>query len=265
MSDLSEKLTLALRSGDREAWNLVVRSETTRLHGIAWAISRDSGLAEDAVQETFLRLVEGRVRRVRAGAARALLASMTARAAIDALRRREARRKREEAHGMGRSQEDTVPGPEKAVLDAELARSIDEALALLDPLTRAAVWLHVVEGHGVRDVARTFEMARSTAADRIRAGLSRLEETLRRRGLASVLTLGWAALLGKSAIETHSPELVDRLRALGDRLQPGMPAGHRAWTGRSALPRAAALAGAILTAGGVTLFVLHAPETTPPP
>ena len=161
---------------------------------------------------------------------------------------------------MAQSQEDTAPAPEKAMLDAELAWSIDDALALLDPLTRAAVWLHVVEGHGVRDVARTIEMARSTTADRIRAGLGRVEEILRRRGLASVLTLGWAALLGKTALEAPSPELVDRLRALGDRLEPGMPAGQRAWARTSALPRAAALAGAILVASGIAFLVFRAPR-----
>jgi len=74
--------------GDRLALAELVRAETPRLHGIAWRITGDATLAEDVVQETFLRIIKRRPRVRRKGAAAAWLSRVAAHAAIDLMRRR---------------------------------------------------------------------------------------------------------------------------------------------------------------------------------
>ena len=47
--------------------------------------------------------------------------------------------------------------PRQMALPQDLDRPVAEALASLSPETRAALWLHVVEGEGVRAVAASLD------------------------------------------------------------------------------------------------------------
>ncbi|MDA1280172.1 MAG: RNA polymerase sigma factor [Chloroflexi bacterium] len=43
------------KEGNRDEFNAIVDTFNQRLYRIAWLITRDHGLAEDAIQETFVR------------------------------------------------------------------------------------------------------------------------------------------------------------------------------------------------------------------
>jgi RNA polymerase sigma-70 factor (ECF subfamily) len=59
MSELAEDLR-RFKDGDREAFEHLYRAQSQRLLTIALRVLGDRALAEDAVQETFLRIVEER-------------------------------------------------------------------------------------------------------------------------------------------------------------------------------------------------------------
>jgi len=89
--------------------------------------------------------------------------------------------------------------PDGSALTAELKQQMDEGLALLDAETRAALWLHIVEGEGIRAVAASLAVPRSTVADRIAAGVRRLREFLQGRGFALPVGVALAALLREAS------------------------------------------------------------------
>jgi len=56
VSDLLKRV----QSGDRRAFDSLVEEESRYLRCIAFRITRDRGLAEDVVQDVFVRVFEGR-------------------------------------------------------------------------------------------------------------------------------------------------------------------------------------------------------------
>ena len=82
--------------GDRKTFAALVHSQGPRLYAIAVRITRDPALAEDVVQDCFLRVLGGNRSIRKVTAVEAWLAQVAARRAIDLLRSREAGRRREE-------------------------------------------------------------------------------------------------------------------------------------------------------------------------
>jgi RNA polymerase sigma-70 factor (ECF subfamily) len=190
----ADALLAATYRGDTGAFESLVRSQAGRLHRLAARVTGDEILADDVVQETFLRVlrVPPAARPTRRAAA--WLARVTVRVALNALESERARRRREERYATERSREmkDGTPASQAAP-GGDLDRRVAEALASLAPLTRAALWLHVVEGEGVREVAACLESSRSAVSRRIRAGLESLRARL---GTSGAALTGVAALRG---------------------------------------------------------------------
>jgi RNA polymerase sigma-70 factor (ECF subfamily) len=185
-TDIARCLDRALR-GDRAAIEELVRAETPRLHGIAWRIVGDTALAEDVVQEVFVRILERRSPVRRGGAASAWLARVTAHAAIDLSRRRTARRRREEVHAMAEAKQ----GEEArdAVADAEIGVLVAEGLDTLPVDVRAAIWLTVVEGDSLRRAGDAIGLPPTTIHRRVHEGLETLRQFLARRGVTAAFAV----------------------------------------------------------------------------
>lgn len=82
-ADLAE-LVRGMARGDRGAAEALYAAMGSRLYGVAWRILRDQGLAEDAVQDAFLKIWKSANRFDAAkGAAGAWMAVITRRAALD--------------------------------------------------------------------------------------------------------------------------------------------------------------------------------------
>jgi len=91
--DRTAELLERIQRGDRRSFEELVRAEAGRLHAVAWRVAGDADLAEDAVQELFLRLLEGRAVHRRRGNAGRWLGRIAACLALDQVRRRETRRR----------------------------------------------------------------------------------------------------------------------------------------------------------------------------
>src|SRR5438093_2356707 len=122
-------LLAGTQAGDRAAFESLIRSQSKRLYALACRVTGDSSMAEDVVQDTFLRILEGRSPLRQKGAAQAWLAQVTTRVALDQVRRRKARRSREEEHAM--VQETRDEQPVERLMASEQAFLLSEALASL--------------------------------------------------------------------------------------------------------------------------------------
>jgi RNA polymerase sigma-70 factor (ECF subfamily) len=229
-------------AGDPAAWEALIRDGASLLHAAAVAITRDAALAEDVVQECFLRVLQGRCPSLRPGTGKAFLLRVTASTAIDALRRRTARRRREEEYM--RSRGEATPGPENPILAAETSRAAAEALSMLPTETRAALWLHVVEDQGIREVARALGCTRWKAARRIDDGKRRLRRLLAGRGAGVIATAAFPEVLRGSAPHVAPRALIEAL-IRSRRGSTTMPSGAPRKVNVAASSRVPALACAV--------------------
>lgn len=163
-------------------WQEAALAEVYRRHaGSVYALARrvlhDDAVAEEIVQDVFLRLWEqperfdpGR------GPLRSFLLVQTHGRAVDRLRQDGARRDRQvrDARLTARAGY-TV---EDEVSDLAMAARVKDAVAALEPGERQAIQLAYFAGHSYREVAKMLGQPEGTVKSRIRSGLRRMHGEL---------------------------------------------------------------------------------------
>jgi RNA polymerase sigma-70 factor (ECF subfamily) len=169
-----------------EALAEVYRRHGDAAFGLAVRMLQDRALAEEIVQEVFLRLWRDpeRFDAGRGTLRTFLLASVHSRA-IDIVRAESSRRHREERHR--RLQPEPEYDLEREVMRLELAEQVREAFAVLSDDERAAIELAYLDGYSYREVAVLLDEPEGTIKSRIRVGLRRLRDVL----AASEVTWSW--------------------------------------------------------------------------
>ena len=151
------------RRGDQDAFARLYGLHARSVHALAWRLTADRTLAEDIVQDTFLRML-GHLRGLQPGRpVRPWLRQVAARLAIDRLRRRWRERPEEAA---------AEPASQDVAPDAW-----GEALGLLkqlSPQARALVWLHQVEGWTHDELGRRFGRSGSWSKSIVSRALAQL-------------------------------------------------------------------------------------------
>lgn len=166
-------------------------AEAYRRHaGAVFALSRrllvDASLAEEVVQEVFLRLWNTPEKFDPArGSLRSYLLAQCHGRSVDLLRSETSRRAREE-RDLRRTAESGYD-VEHEVVDLSVAERVKEALALLPEGERAAIALAYFGGHTYREVADMLDEPEGTVKSRIRSGLKRMRTDLVGAGLGSDL------------------------------------------------------------------------------
>ena len=268
-----EELLKSSQRGDKTAFEALVASQLGRLYRVAWRITGDQHAAEDVVQDAFLRILTGKAPFRQTGGAEGWLVRVVARLAFDSLRTRRSRDRREEVYTMTRS--DETKEPSDALLRSELDAQLSRELAALPGETRAAVWLHVVEGQTLREVAACLECHHTTIAHRVRQGLERLGKRLRGIGFALTGAVGVEDTLRTIA----DPEVPEELCSVVQNLWPSCAPAATVATGSHSATVQSTLKGASfggkkvalllavpLIAGSAVLYYLgtEGPQTSPP-
>jgi RNA polymerase sigma factor (sigma-70 family) len=171
-------LVARIAAGDDGALASLYDRFASLVHGIAFRVTCDRGLAEEVVQDVFVNLWErpGSFDPDR-GSVRTWLATLAHRRAVDRVRSSERSRRRDQASvGAARdvAEVDVAAEGEAADLSARLWAAVDA----LPEDQRAAVRLAYAEGRTYREVARILAIPEGTAKSRLRLGLRKLAGVL---------------------------------------------------------------------------------------
>ncbi len=165
-------------------WRQEALAEAYRRHaGAVFALARrllsEGSLAEEIVQEVFLRLWNDPDRfDPERGSLRSFLLAQTHGRAVDMLRSETSRRRREERDA--RRTAESGYDLEHEVWDLAVADHVKDALATLSDDERRPIELAYFGGHTYREVAMILGQPEGTVKSRIRLGLSSLRSALSR-------------------------------------------------------------------------------------
>jgi RNA polymerase sigma-70 factor (ECF subfamily) len=190
--------------GDREALATLLARHAEGLGGLARRITRDADLADDALQQAVLVLLDRR-RAGRLGPVaevRPWLMTIVANVGRNLLRTEARSRRRADAAPL------PAPSPGPA-LDADERGQVQALLADLHPRQRLAIELHVVDGLPHAEVAAALACDPRTAGRLVERGLEHLRLLLTRRGLA-LSAVAALALLPRATTATDSATVLTR-------------------------------------------------------
>lgn len=175
-------LVMAVSRYHQDALAEAYRRHAGAVFGLARRLLNDATLAEEIVQEVFVRLWNdpdkfdpGR------GSLRSYLLAQCHGRSVDLLRSESSRRRREEKD-LRRSAEAGYD-LEREVWDLALADHVRDALDRLPAVERDAIRLAYLGGHTYREVAVMLDEPEGTVKSRIRSGLKRLRQEFVSAGL----------------------------------------------------------------------------------
>lgn len=172
----TRRLLLATAGGDRAAFAQLYALSSPRLFGLVLRIVRRRDLAEDVLQEAYLRIWDHAADyRPERGAAAAWMGRIARNRALDWYRKQN----RDPVRGTPEIGPENSAGPELAwdQVDDE-GRQLKDCLEELEVRQRDCILLAFVEGYTHQELALRLERPLGTVKSLIRRGLARLKSCI---------------------------------------------------------------------------------------
>ena len=184
------ELITAYRQGDVAALDFLIQRFLPRIYGFQFRMLRDSALAEDLTQETFLKVWKSLGRFDASKSFKTWVFAIAKNVAIDYLRKKQPL----VSFPFEMGEEDQLPPEEREAYadpqplaphlleQADLRQEIDQAMALLPPKTRTIVLLHDIDDLTFAEIAEMSGEPLNTVKSRYRRAILFLREKFPRLG-----------------------------------------------------------------------------------
>ena len=175
-ADTETSLIEQAQNGDRNAFGELVRRH---YQGVVLVVTRmcgDTGLAEDAAQEAFIRAWVNLPSYQPKVCLRNWLYRIAINAALDVLRRKPEETLEDEEVLM---MPDQAAGPETALIEKERAALLQQAMKSLPEAARSALVLREYGSLSYREIASVLDVPVGTVMSRLNYARNRLREILR--------------------------------------------------------------------------------------
>lgn len=178
-TDDIEQLISRVALGDRAAFSEIYSRTSAKLFGVVLRVLRDRGEAEEALQDTYVKLWRNAGRyQVNGFSPMTWLITIARNTAID--------RKRRQASGLGAGdgevemQADPAPGPEARAIHASDRAQLVACFGELQEARAEAVRRAYLDGDSYADLAAHFDVPLNTMRTWLRRSLLKLKECLSR-------------------------------------------------------------------------------------
>ena len=181
------------RSGDHEAFRVLVERYQGRLYRLALRVLRDEEQARDAVQEAFLKMYRSLDRFEGRSSIYTWMYRLVMNQCIDAKRRDRSDRHTEfeEERGMGAFETEAVPvggsgslpHPEDELEKSELRGFVQSAVDALPEDARRTFLLREVDGLSYAEIAKSLRIPKGTVMSRLHYARRRLRAALIEAGV----------------------------------------------------------------------------------
>ncbi len=221
-----------VRDSDQDAFSALARRHGALVFRACHRVLRDRALAEDATQETFVRLMrngEGV-----SGSLASWLHRVATRLAIDAARSEQCRKRRELSFAASKQTREE--------LQDEVAHHLDGCIQHVSEPGRTLLVEHYLQGRRQSEMASVRRTSKATISRRIRGSLEEFRRLLEQRCGCIVPAALTTWLAAESAKAAPKARLVSHLGA-----GQSNAAGTTGWFAMASLPgRMAVVAGALL-------------------
>jgi RNA polymerase sigma-70 factor, ECF subfamily len=184
--EIGDAAAVALaRSGDSDAFRLLVERHSRRVFRLAYRLTASEADAEDIVQETFLRAyrsldrIDGQAEIIAVGP---WLHRIATNCAIDLIRHKKtAAEQAPSPRGGGAGAEGAAsqaPGPERTVMNGQLQERIGVAMQALTPQERAAFTLRHFEGRGIEEIREVLGLSVAAAKQAVFRAVQKMRRAL---------------------------------------------------------------------------------------
>ena len=183
MEERDPSIVAKARDGDRDAFKTLVETHSRYIYSLAHRMTGNAQDAEDVVQEAWLKAHRQLSRFESRADFRTWMHRITVNCSIDLIR---ARRHREDAHDptdlehgpLSEKGAEAQPTPERVAASAQISDRVNEALALLTALERAAFTLRHVEGMSIEEVGAKLGMKTSATKHSIFRAVKKMRAAL---------------------------------------------------------------------------------------
>ncbi len=175
-----EQLIAACADGDQAAFKRLYEVQSARLYGLALRMTRDAGMAADALHDAMLQAWQRAARYdATLGSVEAWLIGLVRYRSIDLLRKYG--RERPGLEGEAETP-DTDPDPLHQLMTTDEGSALHRCLDVLDARYRRVVTLSFMDGLSHTELAERLTMPLGTIKSWIRRGLLSLRECLGQAG-----------------------------------------------------------------------------------
>jgi RNA polymerase sigma-70 factor (ECF subfamily) len=165
----------AIAAGDRRVYRAMIDTYMADVQRFCASLLRDHGGAEDAAQETFIKLWTGAKKWKPTGALKSWLFKIAHNICIDAMR---ARKNHVDIDKIKTRVADGAPDARDAVIEAQNARIVRAALAALPARQRMAVSLVHYLDHSPAQAAKALNLSEDAFESLLRRGRAALKKQL---------------------------------------------------------------------------------------